>query len=88
MADAACNKKGGSYMKKTLIIVAAIALAAAAPAATNDPTRVADAMADALRNQLADAKSLRLHALVVGASGDGVALVGSTPAGGRPERAQ
>ena len=67
-------------MKKTLIAAAGVALALAGAAATNDPTRVADAMADALKSQLADAEGLKLHALVVGASGDGVALVGATPA--------
>ena len=65
-------------MKKTTrtILGAALALAALA-AAAGDPTRVADAMADALRRQLADAEGLRLHALVVGADGEGVALVGA-----------
>ena len=66
-------------MKKTTAIVAGIIMALSAQASTNDPTRVADAMADALKRQLADAESLRLHALVVGAGGEGVALVGATP---------
>ena len=66
-------------MKKTLVVVAGLVIGVGALAATNDPTRVADAMADALKSQLADARSLRLHALVVGAGGEGVALVGPTP---------
>ena len=41
-----------------------------------DPTVAADAMADALRQRLTEAEDMRLHALVVGAAGEGVALVG------------
>ena len=66
-------------MKKTFVFAAGIMLASAVFAAAGDPTCVADSMADALKSQLADADSLRLHALVVGAGGEGVALVGSTP---------
>ena len=79
-------------MKKTLVVIAVLVIGVGAVAATNDPTRVADAMADALKSQLADARSLRLHALVVGAGGEGVALVGPTPEAanavrrGRPAR--
>ena len=53
----------------------------AAPAAAGDadPTVAADAMADALRQQLTDAETMRLHALVVGSAGEGVALIGRTP---------
>lgn len=65
-------------MRKASIAIVAATLALVAAASTNDPTRVADAMADALRRQLADADGLRLHALVVGAGGEGVALVGAT----------
>ena len=42
----------------------------------SDPTVAADAMADALRQRLTEAEDMRLHALVVGAAGEGVALVG------------
>lgn len=42
----------------------------------DDPTVPADAMADALKQQLRGAEGLRLHALVVGAGEEGVALVG------------
>lgn len=51
-----------------------------AQADEHDPTRPAAAMADALKAQLTDAEGLRLHALVVGAAGEGVALVGRTAA--------
>ena len=53
----------------------------AAPVAAGDadPTVAADAMADALRQQLTDAETMRLHALVVGSAGEGVALIGRTP---------
>ena len=51
------------------------------PRTTNhDPTIAADAMADALRQRLTDAEDMRLHALVVGAAGEGVALIGSDAA--------
>ena len=46
-------------------------------AAPSDPTVAADAMADALRQRLTEAEDMRLHALVVGAAGEGVALLGA-----------
>lgn len=49
----------------------------AAEVAAVDPTVPADAMADALKQQLTGAAGMRLHALVVGAAGEGVALVGA-----------
>jgi len=52
----------------------------AATAAEHDPTKPSDAMADALKAQLTDAEGLKLHALVVGADEEGVALVGKTAA--------
>ncbi len=59
--------------------ITAAAFAFAEPTAPKDPTVPSDAMADALRRQLTDADGMRLHALVVGADGEGVALVGKTP---------
>ena len=57
--------------------LASLILIAASPAfAAPDPTVAADAMADALRQRLTEADDMRLHALIVGASGEGVALVG------------
>ena len=49
-------------------------------AAPSDPTVAADAMADALRQRLTEAEDMRLHALVVGAAGEGVALLGADAA--------
>lgn len=46
-------------------------------AAPSDPTVAADAMADALRQRLTEAEDMRLHALVVGTAGEGVALLGA-----------
>ena len=61
--------------------LAALCILVASPlAAASDPTVAADAMADALRRRLADTGDMRLHALVVGAAGDGVALVGADAA--------
>lgn len=48
-------------------------------AAYDDPTVPTAAMADRLKQHLADAAELKLHALVVGRSGNGVALVGRDP---------
>ena len=57
--------------------LASLILIAAAPAfAAPDPTVAADAMADALRQRLTEADDMRLHALIVGPAGEGVALVG------------
>ena len=63
------------------------AAAAAETASGADPTRPASAMADRMKARLADDSSLRIHALVVGASGAGVALVGETPASAATVRA-
>ncbi len=49
-------------------------------AAGDDPTIPAAAMADRLKQHLSDAAELKLHALVVGRTEDGVALVGRDPA--------
>ncbi len=60
---------------------AAIVLLAASPIfATSDPTVAADAMADVLRQRLTEAADMKLHALVVGAADDGVALIGANAA--------
>lgn len=48
-------------------------------AAYDDPTVPTAAMADRLKQHLADAAELKLHALVVGRSENGVALVGRDP---------
>ena len=57
--------------------LASLILLAASPAfAAPDPTVAADAMADALRQRLTEADDMRLHALIVGPAGEGVALVG------------
>ena len=57
--------------------LASLILIAASPAfAAPDPTVAADAMADALRQRLTEANDMRLHALIVGPAGEGVALVG------------
>jgi len=48
-------------------------------ASVKDPTLPTRSLADGLTHRLADAAALKLHALVVGASGEGVALVGTTP---------
>ena len=57
--------------------LASLILIAASPAfAAPDPTVAADAMADALRQRLTEADDMRLHALIVGPAGEGVALVG------------
>ena len=65
-------------MKKTIsVLLAAVAAAVAQAAEINDPTEAADAMADALRLRLAEADGMKLHALVAGADGEGVALVGA-----------
>src|SRR5574344_1143276 len=60
-----------------MTVIAAILIAAGVVA--QDPTVVTDAMADALKQQLTDAEGMKLHALVVGATEEGVALVGRSP---------
>ena len=67
-------------MKKAALFVSALA-ALCAVAQNADPTVASDTMADALRRSLAGGDALRLNALVVGASGDGIALVGPDAAG-------
>ncbi len=59
--------------------LASAAYAAEAPkasAAVADPTRPTAEMADRMKLRIAGAASLRIHALVTGADGEGVALVG------------
>ena len=62
------------------LVLATMAAASAFSQAPADPTVAADAMADALRQRLTEAEGMRLHALVVGAAGEGVALVGEDAA--------
>ena len=54
----------------------ALCIAAAHAHAATDPTVATDAMADVLRQRLTEANDMRMHALVVGSSGEGVALIG------------
>ena len=66
-------------LRLTSLVLTALTASLAFPqssATPADPTVAADAMADALRQRLTEAEDMRLHALVVGAAGDGVALVG------------
>ncbi len=51
-----------------------------------DPTRPTEKMADQLKARATDTSALRLQALVVGATDDGVALVGATGANTAPVR--
>ena len=73
-------------IRRYLVILPALTVALAAAAVEADPTRPSAAMADALKAQLTDAEGLKLHALVVGAGGEGVALVGKTAAAATPVR--
>ena len=66
-------------MKHITFLLLTAALFTAAHAANNDPTIPQSAMADRLKQQLTDAKSMRLHALVVGSANEGVALIGDAP---------
>lgn len=68
-------------MKMTAkICMAALSFAAAlAATAAGDPTVPANEMATRLRELAADSGRLRLHALVAGADGEGIALVGDAP---------
>ncbi len=68
-------------MKMTAkICMAALSFAAAlAAAAAGDPTVPANEMATRLRELAAESGRLRLHALVAGADGEGIALVGDAP---------
>ena len=66
--------KSGALALAVLISAAARSVAAAGE--NLDPTRPADAMADVLKARVADAEAMKLHALVVGAAGEGVALIG------------
>ena len=51
-----------------------------------DPTRPTEKMADQLKARATDSSALRLQALVVGASDDGVALIGATGTATTPVR--
>lgn len=73
-------------MKRTLMKVSAVGAilllvqGIVFGAANDDPTVPTAAMADRLKQHLADAAGLKLHALAVGCSENGVALVGRDPA--------
>ena len=69
---------------KTTVFAALAAIAGAAGAA--DPTVAEDAMADHLGSRAAVSPALALKALVVGADGDGVALLGAADDAGRVVR--
>lgn len=77
-------------MQTRTIAIAALTLACGAClplfAQDIDPTVPHEAMAERLRSQVADSDALALHALVIGADGDGVALVGTSPAAARAVR--
>ena len=77
-------------LERRLRIVLALGLGlaavAVARAGTDDPTKAADEMAERLRGRLAESAELRVRALVVGASGEGVALVGPSAASARVMR--
>lgn len=70
------SKRVSRLSSLALAALAAFSAFPQASAAPADPTVAADAMADALRQRLTEAEGMRLHALVVGAAGDGVALLG------------
>lgn len=61
---------------KPASLVVSIFAALSLAAQNADPTVASSTMADALRRNLAGGDALRLNALVVGATGDGIALVG------------
>ena len=61
---------------KSLLVSVAIATFASVQAADADPTRPTAQMADRMKLRIADAASLKIHALVAGADGEGVALIG------------
>ncbi len=77
-------------MKKTTIFAwltgAVVVLGASNVLAVDDPTVPRDALAARLRERLAESSALSLHALVVGADDDGVALVGPDVASARAVR--
>lgn len=52
-----------------------------------DPTVLSSSMSEALSRRLAESGALKVHALVVGASGEGVALVGESVAAAESVRA-
>lgn len=65
-----------TFFLKNLAVLAVTLAFSCAFAADADPTRPTAAMADRMKLRIADAASLKIHALVAGADGDGVALVG------------
>ena len=74
-------------MKLSILLASAISAAVAvSAAAAQDPTRPSEAMAGAMRGRIADVSDLAVRALVVGASDDGVALLGSRDFTGAPVR--
>lgn len=63
-------------------ILSAVLLSVAVLASAQDPTQPGSQMADALRQRSLATSSLRLQALVVGAEGDGLAILGADGADG------
>ena len=68
--------EGKATFSMLFVIISFFAFSCAAAFGAADPTRPADAMADVLKQRLTGAETMRLHALVTGVDGEGVALVG------------
>jgi len=73
-------------LKKILSLGLLVGMASWSFVMAQDPTRPTERMADQLKARAADSSALRLQALVVGASEDGVALVGAAGQGTTPLR--
>lgn len=65
-----------TFFSKKLAISVLILAVSCAFAADTDPTRPTAEMADRMKLRIANAASLKIHALVAGSTGEGVALVG------------
>ena len=68
-----------TFFSKNLAVFALILAISYAYAADVDPTRPTAEMADRIKLRIANAASLKIHALVAGSDGDGVALIGEDP---------
>ena len=68
-----------TFFSKNLAVFALILAISCAYAADVDPTRPTAEMADRIKLRIANAASLKIHALVAGSDGDGVALIGEDP---------
>ena len=71
--------KRKTICRRVFLAVSAFCAAAVAVFAGNDPTIPADALADRLRERIAESGNLKVWMLVVGTEEEGVALVGSSP---------